>query len=412
MKIAVAHDWLNRYGGGEVVVEAIHELYPDAPVYTSLYAPAYMPAFYQEWDIRTSFMQRVPGVNRYFRALLPLFPIAFENFDLTEYDLILSSTSAWALGVVPGPDTIHICYFHAPMRYVRGFYYETARRFPGLLRVPLALVIHYLRIWDIACAHRVDHFVANSRYVARKIQKYYGRSAKVIHPPVDTEYFTPIDEDGGYYLVVSRLRPRKRIDIAIEACNRLGLPLKIIGAGSERKRLEAMAGPTVELLGFIPHSQLRPYVARCRGLIQTSMEDFGIAPIEAQATGRPVVAYGAGGALETVVNGQTGLLFPEQTAEGLMEVLEHMELLSFDKEVIRAHAMGFSRARFLREYSSFVSSKVAEAQRGLHGGNGLSEDRGEQGSGAVPLDFEGREPIAFGGQVELDPASDKGDQGG
>jgi len=400
LRTAIAHDWLNQYGGAEVVLEAMHDLYPDAPIYTSLYAAATMPAAYRAWDIRTSFLQRLPGVHRYFRALLPLYPIGFEQFDLTGYDLIISSSSAWAKGVVPGPNTLHICYCHAPMRYVWDVYYEAARRFRAPLRAPLMLVIHYLRMWDVLCARRVDHFVANSRYVAGKIWKYYRRDATVIHPPVDTEYFTPMDEDGEFYLVVARLRPYKRIDLAVGACNRLHLPLKVIGTGSERRRLEAMAGPTVEILGFQPADQLRRDFARCKALIQTNKEDFGIASLEAQSAGRPVVAYGAGGALETVLGGETGVLFQDQTVESLVGALERMERLSFDKAAIRKHALRFSRARFLREFSSFVTSRYLEAQTERQGR--MEACRGERPPG---LELVSADPSACAPELRGDRSS-------
>lgn len=359
MKVAIVHDYLNQIGGAEVVLEGLHELYPDAPVYTSIYAPEIMPPEYRRWDIRPSFMQSFPLVNRYFRALLPLFAIAIEQFDLSGYDLVLSSSSSWAKGVISGPETVHICYCHAPMRYVWGVYFEEAPRSRQIVRGPLALIINYLRLWDVLSTNRVDHFIANSHFVATKIAKYYRRQATVIYPPVDTSFFTPTNGDGDFYLVVSRLRPYKHIDLVVKAFNRLGLPLKIIGRGVELKRLQAMAGPNVEVLGFQPREALKESFAYCRALILMAKEDFGIAPLEAQSAGRPVVAYRAGGALETVIEGHTGVFFEEQTVKSLMDAVDKLQGMSFDKGEIRRHAMQFDKAIFKAKISEFVNQVMA-----------------------------------------------------
>lgn len=357
MRVAIVHDWLNQVGGGEAVLEALHELFPEAPIYTTLYDRNVMPDHYRTWDIRTSFLQRLPRTTAYFRYLMPLYPLAIEQFDLSTYDLVVSSSSFWAKGVMTLPETLHVCYCHAPMRYAWDVYYESSRDLPAVMRAPLAAIVHWLRQWDVTSAHRVDAFVANSEFVASKINKYYRRDAVVIYPPVDTHYFVPNGSVGDYYLVVSRLRPYKRLEIAVEAFNRLGLPLKIIGSGVELERLRRLAGANVEVLGWQPRSKVREYLARCRSFVLTAKEDFGIAPVEAMAAGRPVVAYGAGGALETVVEGVTGVFFDEQTPEALIEGVQRLEaLMPFDSHTIRAHARQYDRSVFLERMTAYIDT--------------------------------------------------------
>ena len=360
MKVALVHDWLNQYGGAEVVLEAMHEMYPGAPVYTSIYDRRALPVSFQSWDIRTSFMQRLPLVGRAFRALLPLYPLAFEQFDLRDYDLVLSSSSSWAKGVITTPETMHVCYCHAPMRYCWDVYYEEVPRRNLLLRAPLAMIISLLRLWDVDGANRVDRFVANSHFVAAKIRKYYRRESIVVHPPVDTTYFRPGGADGDYYLLVARLRPYKRIDLAVSAFSKLNVPLKIVGVGEEMKRLQRMAGDNVQFLGFVPRAQLRDLMAGCRALVVPGKEDFGLAPIEAMATGRPVIAYGAGGVLETVQDGVTGVLFNEQTASCLEDAVRRCQSISFSKDAVQEHAQTFDVARFKEELAGAIGAAWQE----------------------------------------------------
>lgn len=364
MRVAIVHDWLNQVGGGEAVLEALRELFPEAPIYTTLYDADVMPEGYRTWDIRTSFLQCLPRTTTYFRYLMPLYPLAIEQFDLSGYDLVISSSSFWAKGVVTHPRTLHVCYCHAPMRYAWDVYYEVSRDLPAAVRGPLTLIAHWLRQWDVVSAQRVDAFVANSRFVAGKVNKYYGRDAVVIHPPVDTQYFVADGAVGDYYVIVSRLRSYKRLEIAVEAFNRLGIPLKIIGGGAELSRLRKLAGSTVEVLGWQPRSKLRDYLAHCRGFVLTAKEDFGIAPVEAMAAGRPVVAYGAGGALETVIEGVTGVFFDEQTPESLIEGVQRLEaLMPFDRNIIRAHACQYDRSVFLERMRSYIDSCLADRAR-------------------------------------------------
>jgi glycosyltransferase involved in cell wall biosynthesis len=366
VKLALVHDYLNQYGGAERVLEQLHALYPAAPIYTSIFAPARLPPHYRQLDVRPSFMQRLPGVHRYHQPYLLCYPFAFESLHLAEYDVVLSNSSAWAKGVLTPPETLHICYCLTPMRWAWSYReYVERERLGGLLRRALPLVIHYLRLWDVVSAQRVDRFVAISRAVAARIRKYYGREAAIIHPPVEVERFTPRRTPDDFFLIVARLVPYKRVDLAVEAFNRLGWPLKIVGDGRDRPALQARARPNIEFLGWLPDTAVRDLMARCRAFIFPGLEDFGIAPVEAQAAGRPVVAYAGGGALDTVIDGVTGVLFAPQTADALAEAVRRCADLAFDPLAIRAHAERFSAATFRRVLGEFVEQAWAEhRQRG------------------------------------------------
>lgn len=356
-RLALVHDYLNQYGGAERVLEQLHALWPAAPIYTSMYAPHLLPPQYRRMDIRTSFMQRLPGVHRHHQPYLLAYPLAFESFRLQGYDVVLSNSSAWAKGVLTPPETLHICYCLTPMRWAWSYHeYVERERIGGPLRRMLPLAMHYLRLWDVASAQRVDRFLAISRAVAARIRKYYGREATVIYPPVDVERFAPSAAPDDFYLVVSRLVPYKRVDLAVAAFTRLGPPwrLKIVGDGRDRPALQARAGPNVEFLGRLPDSAVRELMARCRAFVFPGLEDFGIAPVEAQAAGRPVVAFAGGGALDTVRDGLTGVLFGEQTVEALIAALRRCADLAWDPHTIRAHAERFSAARFRQELRAYV----------------------------------------------------------
>ena len=345
----------------------LHAMYPAAPIYTSIYGPKLLPPKYRQMDIRTSFMQRLPGVLTHHQNYLMSYPLAFEGFGLSGYDVVLSNSSAWAKGVVTPPETLHICYCLTPMRWVWSYReYVDREQIDGLLRRVLPLAMHYLRLWDVASAQRVDRFIAISRAVAARIRKYYGREAAVIYPPVAVNDFTPRPAPDDYYLIVSRLIPYKRVDLAVEAFSRLGprWRLKIVGDGRHRAALERRAGPNVEFLGRLRDVEVRDMMARCRAFLFPGLEDFGIAPVEAQAAGRPVVAYAGGGALDTVRDGETGVLFAEQTPEALAEAIQRCADLPWDPTAIRAHAECFGQARFCRELSDYVEQAWAEHQRG------------------------------------------------
>jgi glycosyltransferase involved in cell wall biosynthesis len=308
-------------------------------------------------DLRTSFVQRLPLANRWHEPYLPLFPIAIESLDLIGYDLVLSSSHVCAKGVIPAPEALHICYCHTPARYAWDLGSLYLQRLNPLQRWYAAAVMHRLRMWDVTTSARVDHFIANSRFVAQRIQRYYRRSATVIHPPVDTSFFTPGEGDGDYFLVVSRLTAYKRVDLAVEAFDRLGLPLVVIGDGPERRRLASRAGSSIKFLGRVSREEVRDHMRGCRALVYPGKEDFGITPVEVQATGRPVVAYGAGGVLETVVDRETGILFAEQSTEAVCEAVTTCAGLSFDRDAIRRHALQFDRELFCRRMTDFVQTK-------------------------------------------------------
>ncbi len=357
MRIALVHDYLNQYGGAERVLEALHDLYPAAPVYTSLYDRAHMPAAFRGWDIRTSFLQRLPAHVRLARAYLPLYPWAFVSFDLRGYDLVLSSSSAFAKGVVPAKGSRHICYCHNPARFL----WNTAgyMQSEGLGRPAQALLgptLARLRRWDLAANERVHAFIANSATVAERIRRFYGRESTVIHPPARVSAFPLAQGPGEYFLTGGRLVPHKRFDVAVAACTQLALPLRVFGAGRDRARLERLAGPTVSFLGRVSETDLRTLYRDCRAYIFPSEEDFGISPVEAMACGRPVLAYAAGGALETVVEGQTGLFFPRQEADALAEMLRAFRDRDFDPQEIRRHAQQFDVPRFQEQVREFVGS--------------------------------------------------------
>ena len=365
MKVALVHDYLNQMGGAERVVMAFHEIFPDAPVYTSIYDPQRVDPVFQTMDIRTSFMQKLPLVTKYHQPYLPLYPFAMENLDLRGYDLVLSSSSAFGKGVITRPETLHICYCHTPMRWCWNYDEYVEREHLGkVARGILPLMITGLRIWDQTSAMRVDHFIANSPVVAERIHKYYRREAAYIPPPVDASRF-PFDPHivpDDYFLILSRLVPYKRIDLAIQACNQLQLPLVIIGGGRDLDRLKQMAGPTIRFMGRLSDEEVIHYITHCRAFLFPGEEDFGITPLEAQACGRPVIAYGAGGALASIIDGITGTFFQEQTVESLTTVLATFDERLFDPDVIHSHALEFDMPLFRRRILQFVEAKLSEGK--------------------------------------------------
>jgi len=350
-KTAIVHDYLTQSGGAERVAAALHSLFPSAPFYTSVYdAKATLP-YFRGIDLRTSYLQKAPfASNRMHKFALPFYPAAFEEFDFQDYELVVSSSSSFAKGILTPPGTCHVCYCHTPSRFAwrQQEYLSQSRR--GRLIYPLLRgMLSRLRSWDIESGQRPDYFIANSLNVARRIRKYYRREvAAVIPPPVDTAKYAPVSQDQvkDNFLVVSRLVGYKRIDLAIEACNLLQAPLRIVGGGPDIGGLRRKAGPTIQFLGRIPDHEVAAEYARCRALIFPGEEDFGLTPIECMASGRPVVAFAAGGALETVVDGHTGLLFRSQTAESLAEVLQKVPDISFSPAALRAHAARFDTSVF------------------------------------------------------------------
>ncbi|MFO7918024.1 MAG: glycosyltransferase [Anaerolineae bacterium] len=356
MNLAIVCSWLNQYGGAERVLEVIHEMYPRAPIYTSIYHPDALPEAYREWDIRPSVLNRLPLLRRSRQFLLPLYPLGFESLDLRDYDVVLSVTSAFGHGVITTENTRHVCYCLTPTRFLWNYHAYIEREGVGRLgRLALMPFLKSLRQWDRLAADRVDEFVAISRTVRRRIGKYYRRDAQIIYPPVRIDTSTPLQKPEDYFLVVSRLVPYKRIDIAVRAFNALGLPLRIIGDGRDRQALEDMAEDNVTFLGYVPDDgEVRGQMARCRALIFPGEEDFGITPLEAISAGRPVIAYGAGGALDTIEEGKTGLFFRRPTAESLMEAVHRLSEYDFDPPYLRRRAQRYGVPRFKDELARLL----------------------------------------------------------
>lgn len=371
LQIAIVHYWLVAQRGGERVVEAIAEMYPRADIFTLVVDRTSLGASLQSHKITSSFLQKIPGARHHYQKFLPLFPLALEHFRLDDYDLVISSESGPAKGVLTSQHTCHICYCHSPMRYLWDMHhqYRTNSGMGKFSRALFSLSAHYVRMWDVAAASRVDYFIANSKNVASRIRKHYRREAEVIYPPVNISAGYLSEKIQDYYLVVSQLVGYKRVDLAIEACNRLKRPLRIIGDGKEYPRLHRLAGPTIEFLGFLPDQALGEHYAHCRALLFPGEEDFGIVPVEAQSYGRPVIAYGRGGVLETV-NGlspgdtlaagrATGVFFPKQTVESVMEAILRFESTEndFRPEGIRDQVQQFDTSRFHAEMKNFINAK-------------------------------------------------------
>jgi glycosyltransferase involved in cell wall biosynthesis len=356
-RVAIVHDWLNGYRGGERVLEAIAGLFPRADLFTLFHVPGSAGERLEARAIRASWLNRAPFARRYYRYFLPLFPLAIESFELTSYDLVVSSSHCVAKGVIPPPRARHVCYCHTTMRYVwdqRAQYFGT-----GAKAALLSPFLHYLRTWDVASSNRVDTFAANSAFVAQRIERYYRRPAEVVWPFVDLETYRPEAGDrGDYYLVVSAFVPYKRLDLAIEACRRLGRRLVIVGDGPEGRRLRRLAGPDVRFTGPLAPGALREAYAGARALLFPGEEDFGITPLEAMACGTPVIAYGQGGATETVLAGQTGAFFPEPSAASLAEAIAAWENTPHRgiSAACRERAQQFSRAAFEEKFARLVSN--------------------------------------------------------
>jgi glycosyltransferase involved in cell wall biosynthesis len=343
--------------GGEKVLLSLARLFPGAPIYTLLHVEGSVAPELEARTIRTSFVQRLPRVAERYRHYLPLFPAAAGSLDLSAYDLVVSSSHCVAKGVKAGPGALHLCYCHTPMRYVWDRYpdYFGPGRLSGAARALVPLVAEALRAWDVATAPRVHEFAANSRYVAARIRRYYDRDAEVIAPPVDTDFFTPGGDGGGAYdLVVSALAPYKRLDLVLEAYRGSGRPLKIVGSGPEEARLRAIMPPEVTLLGQVDDVRLRDLYRGCRAVIMPGVEDFGIVPVEAMACGRPAVVFAEGGGAETVVPGETGVLFHETSAAALRAAVDSLQGIRFNTSALRARAESYGRRVFESRFREFV----------------------------------------------------------
>ena len=383
----MVHDWLTGMRGGERCLEVFCELFPQATIFTLLHVAGSVSGRIEGMPIESSGLGRVPGVARWYRFLLPSFPWFIERHDLRGHDLVLSSSHCVAKGVRVPEGALHIAYIYTPMRYVWDLYpeYFGPGRAAPVPRAVMTLLRRHLQRWDVRTAARVDHFVAISQHVGDRVRRHYGREATVIYPPVDTERFRVGDGSGEFYLVVSAFAPYKRIDLAVQACNVLGRPLKIVGGGQDERRLRALAGPTVEFLGWRSDEAVADLYRRCRAFLFPGVEDFGITPLEAMASGRPVIAYGRGGALETVVplnppssppmdpsarldgaaggsQGPTGVFFHDQTVEGLIGAIELFEATrhQFEPKVLRDRALAFDRRVFKERIAAFVTERWAE----------------------------------------------------
>lgn len=369
LNVALVHDWLTGMRGGEKVLEILCEIFPEADLFTLLHNPGSVSPQIENRRIVTSFIDKLPLKTNRYRYYLPLFPTAVELFDFKAYDLIISTSHCVVKGIRTPPHALHISYLHTPMRYVWDMYeeYFGADKIGRLQRAMIPYFANYLRMWDVTSANRVDHFIANSAHVARRIWKYYRREAEVIYPPVDTGEFPVSHTSADYYLILSALVPYKKIDLAVRAFNQTGQPLYIVGSGPEKQKLAKIAAGNIRFFDWVSDAELREYAANCRALIFPGEEDFGIVPVEVQSCGKPVIAYARGGALETVIGHDgsnekrcSGVFFREQTAESLLGALAQFERLTWDADFIAAHAAKFNRERFREAIAQFITDKATK----------------------------------------------------
>lgn len=344
MRVALVHYWLTNMRGGERVLEALCEMFPEATIFTHVVDRSKLSATVNRHEIKTTFISKFPFATSQYQKLLPFMPRALEELDLSEFDLVISSESGPAKGVVTRPDAFHLCYCHSPMRYIWDLYPHYLNSAGFLARLAFPGIAHRLRTWDVTSAARVDQFVANSNFVKRRIEKFYRRDSEVIHPPVAVSEFAQarVETPGDYYLAAGELVGYKRFDLVIDAFTKLGLPLLVIGDGEQSKDLQRRAGSNIEFLGRVAFNDLKRRFGECKALVFPGEEDFGIVPVEVMAAGRPVIAYGRGGALDTVVDGKTGVLFDEQSVDSLIDAVSRFEKTSFDSDAIYDHATGFS----------------------------------------------------------------------
>ncbi|MEK7582437.1 MAG: glycosyltransferase [Patescibacteria group bacterium] len=357
MKIALVHDYLNQYGGAERVLQILCKMFPDAPVYTTLYDERATSGAFKGVDIRTSFLQRLPLVMRYHHTFSFLMPLAFEQFDFSDYDVVLSVSSSFGKGIITKPSTKHVCYCLTPPRYLwdDAHRYVSEFGYPWIVKKIIPPILSYLRIWDREASLRVDHFAAISHFVKERIAKYYGRTADVIYPPVDLDMFHIAGPAHDYFLMVGRLVTYKKFDLAIKVFNELGWSLKIVGTGVNMKHLQKMANSNIEFLGAVDDQKLADLYAHAQALIFPQEEDFGIVPLEAMASGRPVIAYRGGGAVETIIEGKTGMFFDEQTPESLRAVVESFNPDQFSPQDCRKRAGEFNIDVFLQKIKHFLA---------------------------------------------------------
>lgn len=374
LKVAFVHDWLVEKGGAENLLTAMLEYWPSAPVFSIIHDPnGPTRSILQGHQITTSFLQIFPGVNKHYRSFLPLMPVAIEQFDLSSFDIIISNSYAVAKGVLTGPDQLHICMCCSPIRYawdLQHQYLQESKKDKGVQSWIARWILHEVRKWDYRTANGVDEFIAISSFIARRIWKVYRRESMVIYPPVDVDHFTLQEQKEDFYLTASRMVPYKRINLIVEAFSTMpDKKLVVIGDGPDLKKNQALAAPNVELLGYQHFDVLKDYMQRAKAFIFAAEEDFGIVPIEAQACGTPVIAYGKGGVLETVIEGETGMFFHEQTSDSIIEAVDRFENgeYTFSPQVIRKNAERFSTQRFQKEFGAFVQKAWKEFQKEKNG---------------------------------------------
>ena len=360
MKVAIIHYWLVNMRGGEKVIEALLDIYPDADIYTHVINPEKISEKIQQRVVGTSFIQKLPKANKLYQFYLPLMPYALEQLDLRAYDLVISSESGPAKGVITNPDALHICYCHSPMRYVWDMYHDYREQASFIKRLVMPMIMHRLRLWDLATSFRVDHFVANSSFIQQRIRKYYHRDSEIIYPPVAVDDFYMSDEVGDFYLMVGQLVAYKNTRLAVEAFNESGRSLIIIGAGDELDELRLLAKKNITLLGYQEFEVIKHHYAHCKALIFPGVEDFGIVPVEAMASGRPVIALRKGGAIDTVLENVTGLFFNEPTIMSLNQAVGQFEqtIDDFDSVAIQKHARQFDKTVFIQKINDFIQSKA------------------------------------------------------
>ena len=375
LRVAIVHYWFVGRAGGEKVVETLAEIFPQADLFCLVADPAKLHPTLRNRKLRLSFLQKIPGAVKFYRHFLFLQAMALEQFDLSGYDLVISSESGPAKGVITSPQTCHICYCHSPMRYIWDMYPQYVRTMNPVVKIVFSLVAHYLRQWDLATASRVDYFLANSNFVASRIRKFYRRESTVIYPPVEMTLDRLQATQGEHYLSVGRLVDYKRVDLAVLACTRLSRKLRVVGEGPQYKALRRLAGPTIEFLGNLSDAELHNEIDLCRALIFPGEEDFGMVPVEAQSFGKPVIAFGRGGSLETIrglnsdsadLEAPTGIFFCEQSVESLSAAINKFEANAsrFDARKIREHAQQFSPEVFQRKIQEFVVSAMQEFRSG------------------------------------------------
>lgn len=364
MKVAVVCDWLVVYAGAERVVEQILNIFPDADLFALVdFLPEGKRGFIKNKKTHTSFLQKLPAARKHYRSYLPLMPLAIEQLDVNDYDLVISSSHCVAKGILTGPDQIHISYVHSPIRYAWDLTHQYLRESSldhGAKGALAKLILHYMRIWDTRTANGVDHFIANSRFIARRIKKVYGREADVIYPPVDVTAFTCCEDKQDYYLTASRLVPYKKVKLIVEAFNEMPeRHLIVIGDGPDFEKTKAIAGSNITMLGYQPFEVLRDKMQHAKAFVFAAEEDFGITPVEAQACGTPVIAYGKGGALETIKDGETGCFFPEQTKESIIEAVKNFDAQqAITPAACRENAERFSIMRFREQLKDYIEMSL------------------------------------------------------